>query len=640
MLTNKKIRSLPLPRLTKATQLLASQDTQPYVMTTQKVGKYICINLFRKDDTDVKIKFRYFVTSPISSEGYLYNMENGKITNGYLTKTINSANVIATEKEAEKFIAYFDREKNSSVKTGLEAIDLRREGFKSVERKNKKEQEYREVMKGIRPYPKSFEKTIKETMAFSKYIFFDRQTGICICSNCQTKMDVANLPSFKEKDEGQCPVCGAAITYFSEKKRPHMKPDAGTAIIVKAAGTHKLLERFFNITYDYRYSTVPKATVLETYRSFLDFDEHGIKDYINYYLNGKQQWCEPKRVMYSDGYHYDFYDGELYKKGLDAEIQKAGLSGRFDKADDFLKTAMPNHMKHTCLRHITYYEFIAKYPFCEQLVKCGLYKIAQHFYRETYSYHKDVVDKTATYLKKMVRAKNIIQLQEMIAEDISYDDLWLVQLHNDVAVEHRSVKEILEVAKIFDGREEEAFKLKKSKMKKLLAYFKKQPKKENMVTDYFDYIENCKKLNYDMNSEMVLYPKNFKKAHDKAATDVKYENLKEAYEKIEPLLPEMHKRYDFKDEKAGLLLKAPDKGEDITCEGQAMHHCVGGYVGNVSEGKTVILFIRKIKKPDKPYVTMEVSNGKVVQVRAFANKEPSAGVKKFVEKFKREKHIA
>lgn len=141
-----------------------------------------------------------------------------------------------------------------------------------------------------------------------------------------------------------------------------------------------------------------------------------------------------------------------------------------------------------------------------------------------------------------------------------------------------------------------------------------------------------------MTSDIVLYPKDFKKAHDEAAVNVKSRKLAEECSMIAGLLPDMHKKYDFSS--GTLLIKAPDSGRDIICEGQALHHCVGNYIPQVADGSTVILFIRRKSAPDKPYVTVEVKNDKVVQIRGFDNKVPESDVVDFVEQFKHSKCIA
>lgn len=70
------------------------------------------------------------------------------------------------------------------------------------------------------------------------------------------------------------------------------------------------------------------------------------------------------------------------------------------------------------------------------------------------------------------------------------------------------------------------------------------------------------------------------------------------------------------------------------------HHCVGNYIPQVADGSTVILFIRRKSAPDKPYVTVEVKNDKVVQIRGFDNRVPESDVVDFVEQFKHSKCIA
>lgn len=99
----------------------------------------------------------------------------------------------------------------------------------------------------------------------------------------------------------------------------------------------------------------------------------------------------------------------------------------------------------------------------------------------------------------------------------------------------------------------------------------------------------------------------------------------------------MHAKYDYED--GELLITAPNAGREITYEGQAMNHCVGGYVSSVAAGKTVILFIRKKEEPQKPFITMEVRDNRITQVRGFGNQNPPENVNLFVEKYKEVKKL-
>lgn len=54
------------------------------------------------------------------------------------------------------------------------------------------------------------------------------------------------------------------------------------------------------------------------------------------------------------------------------------------------------------------------------------------------------------------------------------------------------------------------------------------------------------------------------------------------------------------------IIKIPTCGEDLVEEGRQMHHCVGGYVNSIAEGRKYICFIRHKDNPDKPYITCEI----------------------------------
>lgn len=67
-----------------------------------------------------------------------------------------------------------------------------------------------------------------------------------------------------------------------------------------------------------------------------------------------------------------------------------------------------------------------------------------------------------------------------------------------------------------------------------------------------------------------------------------------------------------------------------------LHHCVGRYVKDVVKSKCVILFIRQTKAPRRPYCTVEVQNGEVVQARVENNHTPPPEVQKFIETWKQQ----
>ena len=72
---------------------------------------------------------------------------------------------------------------------------------------------------------------------------------------------------------------------------------------------------------------------------------------------------------------------------------------------------------------------------------------------------------------------------------------------------------------------------------------------------------------------------------------------------------------------------------ELTAEGKALHHCVGGYIKRMAEGETAIFFLRKANEPDKPFYTLELQKQRVIQCRTEHNAsyDRNTDVKKFVD---------
>ena len=73
----------------------------------------------------------------------------------------------------------------------------------------------------------------------------------------------------------------------------------------------------------------------------------------------------------------------------------------------------------------------------------------------------------------------------------------------------------------------------------------------------------------------------------------------------------------------------------LVAEGRALHHCVGSYIDRVAEGRCLIVFVRRVEEPKKPYVTVEVRDGKIAQIHGDHNSDPTEEVKKFVDLWSR-----
>lgn len=147
---------------------------------------------------------------------------------------------------------------------------------------------------------------------------------------------------------------------------------------------------------------------------------------------------------------------------------------------------------------------------------------------------------------------------------------------------------------------------------------------------YRDYLRECVELQLDLDDSTVLFPHDLEAAHQRTMAQVKYRHTKEQQKCFQEKM-EKQTKLEWKND--AFMIRLPKEAEELTAEGATLHHCVGGYVPQVVNGSTVILFIRRIEEPDKPFYTLEWRNGRVQQCRTLHNKDyqKDSEVKAFVD---------
>lgn len=142
-----------------------------------------------------------------------------------------------------------------------------------------------------------------------------------------------------------------------------------------------------------------------------------------------------------------------------------------------------------------------------------------------------------------------------------------------------------------------------------------------IIQYWLDYLKMAAKLEYDMSEETVIMPKDLKERHDTAAAIIKHITSEEEAKKYKKLREKLRKKYAF--ELGELCVIIPESAEEIVREGQTLHHCVSGYAKRHIEGKTIILFLRKRRKPWRSFLTVELyeERGKafIRQIHGYKN---------------------
>ena len=98
------------------------------------------------------------------------------------------------------------------------------------------------------------------------------------------------------------------------------------------------------------------------------------------------------------------------------------------------------------------------------------------------------------------------------------------------------------------------------------------------------------------------------------AAAIREKQTSECYQKR---LKKLVNRYTFSTKR--WLIRPPVSAGEITAEGKALHHCVGGYAERHVKGSTTILFLRDRKQPGKPLVTIEMKGAQIVQIHGYQN---------------------
>lgn len=146
----------------------------------------------------------------------------------------------------------------------------------------------------------------------------------------------------------------------------------------------------------------------------------------------------------------------------------------------------------------------------------------------------------------------------------------------------------------------------------------------DVFTMWKDYLDAAEALGYNMSDGAVLMPRELMRKHDEAAEELSQRTRLAAesgdvalLERLNRTLARRIKKYDFR--LGAYLIRVALSTDEVTAEGQALKHCVGGYASRHMEGKTTILFLRKVTAPDVPLATIEMDGNRLRQIHGYRN---------------------
>ena len=452
--------------------------------------------------------------------------------------------------------------------------------------------------------------------------------GFCTVCAAQTELWPEDMP--KEcRDIGVCPMCGATVQYCRSVNAKRAEKEIKTVHFRKSStGAGLAVQYLTGVWYD--------VNVMGRERRIT---EHCTTQAINVVIFSENKafsiaGCEGSfgNWGFTGNWHPEEKVQELW--GVKLQIRWQELQGtplENSHVWDYVKRAWTPSPVGYCVQYL-------KYPGMENLVSAGLYGIVNQM-AEGYLVKKDVADRKQASPAKMLgltkpeldRARNEKwRLQELGAYKWLRDRALPVDVDEvrDWAYSRTNGK-MAEVIAACAGD--------KAGEKMLYQYIKRQARRYGqhdtwVASIYVDYIQFAKKLGYNMDDLQNRYPPKLKEMHDRMSDQIQQQKdsgLNNGIAKVAAALER------FAWEKNGLFIRPARTAAELRTEGKLLHHCVGTYAKQYSEGKTALFFIRRTEEPEIPYYTLELRERDmtVVQNHGDHNRPQTPEIKEFERKW-------
>jgi len=500
----------------------------------------------------------------------------------------------------------------------------------------KKEKRIISRMSCISALPRGLKSWIHKAV-MPAYFFYDykrEQKDIPgVCSSCGKAITLSGV---KQGVRKICPHCKKEIICKPRSRRSKHMYDRSTAQVIQNTWNGEIVLRIIKIYYSYKGSDTPEINIYENARHFIHQDtESGRVRIDSYYyachsgiLTDWKEGERPRSSMFYEGFESDA-SGHLYTKNLPDAL--AGTPWQYCPIADFY-----NHFRKPFLapRFLSAY---LNHPALEHLVKTGFYAIISDL---VYSYQESCLDESQHRTHRIlgVNAEDIDFLRSI---DLDMEELKIYQKYAGLKgrqellawqIRNEISHDVLPIlnhmtphkAMCYLDRQYGFLRLRKTKYGT-----QRYSNMQDLVSEYRDYLEICKKLGYDMKNSFVKYPADLQKAHDKAAHRLKHKADIKEKRAFTAVYKSIAGKYDF--EMDGIKIVCPSTPDDVVKEGHALHHCVGGYVDRVVRNECVILFLRLCDDESRPFYTIEMRGNKLVQVRGLKNCTATPEVDKFLK---------
>lgn len=548
--------------------------------------------------------------------------------------SLSSKSAFYSPKDEQRVRKYF-----KSGESGFKALTSAQDAIlehRRLKRQRTRENRILDRMAGVKSLPRSLKGWIRRSV-MPGYFFYDYKRGVKdvpgVCSACGIEVMLSGV---KQGAKLICPHCRKELTAKPRSRRGSNMYDRKTCQVIQRTSKNELVIRIIKVYYRYK-NDIPDVQIYENARQFIYKNPDGrvcAEAYYYSYNNGflLTHWKNGERPKYSqwqECYEADTC-GHVYTKNLQDEL--AGTPWQYCPVAEYY-----NHW-HDPMESLPFLSAYLNHPRMEHLVKTGFYSLVSDI---VYRYACGNIDESQNRTHKIlgVAAEDVgflrsidvniaaLQIFQQYAGIKDRQKLLMWQIVNKVEYNVLPILQYMTVHKAVKYLDNQYGFLRLRKTKYGAQRYKDM---QELVTEYRDYLEMCRKLGYDLKNSFVKYPADLQKAHDKAAKSMKHKANAIMRREFAAVYKSIAGKYDF--EKSGMKIVYPKNPDDVIREGYELHHCAGcGYVERIADHECVILFLRRCSDLQHSYYTIEIQGNKVVQVRGMKNCSATPEVKDFID---------
>lgn len=463
---------------------------------------------------------------------------------------------------------------------------------------------------------------------FDEYIWFWIGDKTAYCTACGEDMEYHG--EYYHKQRVRCPVCGHSATAMNARLGHSKITQEIYAVEWRKSAIEKNSIVMIGIYCgaDYRRNPREQKVIVPILLDVFRYGKSAVRYQRSVWGYGYKQGECPWNLMRDVRSIGHGYFGRNYVLLKSDDNFKSVISGTaFESAYNTMLEVEKHRMVHNGERS-ELIAAIAKKPWIEYMAKAGFHKIA---YMAEGAIPRGLLRTGRSSIREILKLS-----KDRYAEikgkrlDISPSELDIIQ-RADAAGANIKLSEALDIDKLLASQWMRGELLKGRLLTRpLIRYILRLKNIPGGAVTLRDYWDAAVQIGLDLTDPETYLPADLPTAHDRAVqirNDRRLEEQNRRYEKnmesrqaqIEKRLEKLEKKYCF--QHAGLILRPARSGVELINEGNALHHCVGGYIERYAAGKTDICFLRRADAPDTPWRTIEIQpdTGEVIQDRGDHN---------------------